>query len=166
VTLPQSKSSQYADDVVAFNTTEFHLRQIIKDLDCSLKSRPNDADALMILGMALCRVGRLDDGINKMKYSVHLSPDKIGINNLVISLATNCKYKEAWDVIINHNLEISLFDAALCGCYEKTEGVFDEQFHDALTEISRLMLKITPYGSRYEVELDEEDGQKIIDIKA
>jgi len=166
VTLVQSKSDQYADDVIALATSEFRLRQIIKDLEISLQSRPDDADALMVLGMALFRIGRQEDGINKMKYSVHLNPAATGVGNLIKSLTANCKYEEAWDVTLKYSVETSLFDIVLCDHYEVLKDDFDKPFKDSLTEISRLILNITPYGSSYTVEVDEEDGATIVDIKA
>jgi len=165
VSLPQLKSNEYADDVVDFQTTELRLRKIIKDLEQELKSRPNDSDALMVLGMALCRIGRLDDGIRKMKYSVGLNPMSSNFDNLFISLKKNGQYEEAWDVVKHHSLEVSLFDAVLCHDYERITGVFDADFQESLTEISRMILNATPYGSCYEIEIDEEDGQKIVGIQ-
>lgn len=166
MTLPQSKADQYADDVIAPETSEFRLRQIIKDLEIGLKSRPNDTDALMVLGMALFRIGQQEEGLNKMKHSVQSRPSNAYASNFVKSLARHGKYDEAWNVALKYGVQMSSFDAVLCDHYEVLEDDVDKPLKDSLTKTSRLILNLTPYGSSYAVDMDEEDGDTIVDVKA
>jgi len=164
--LPQPKHEVYSQAVTSPHTHPFELQKIIRDIKVDLKHSPETSHLLMLLGMALFRVGQEREGINKMRYSLKLNYNRDNVGNLALSLERHGAYDEAWNLLKQHDMGSSLFDAVLCGRCDTLDARLTEDVYTPLTELARLIFNNTPYGSIYNLSIEDDidDGKAIINI--
>lgn len=125
---PQKRYVKHAERVCADDVTEFELHQAIRDLTKDKSALPTDPELRDILGVALFRAGREEDGLAELRAAFRMSQGTVGAGNLYVALLRGARYEELLDLQINERFHPNaglLALAFLAGNYEKVRNLVE-----------------------------------------
>ncbi len=175
---PQSIAVEFGE-VTDPHTSQHRLKEMVDILQRKLKASPSNPDIREYLGIALFRIGDIDDGLSKMKSALTINPSAATAGNLVLGYRRAGMWDESLVIHLKyHDLteEPVLFSALLSGNYsqEVLSACRTDEQRETLNRIAKSGLPISAvirdiYNSvgentEFAITVTENSGQDCVDI--
>lgn len=99
--LPQTRYRDYADYVCQRDVSEIRLADIVRKLAKDKDALPSDADLRIVLGIALFRLGRIEEGLSELRTAVRIGTSADAPFNLVAALERAQRFDEALQLCLD-----------------------------------------------------------------